>query len=170
MITFELSCHNGHRFEGWFANRKTFDEQLAASQITCPLCNSTEIEKRLSAVSVYTSKNSPSLPSSSPSGPTAAGGGPPGGAPGGAPSGGGPAGPGGLGEKGQVRSFYSALSEFVEKNFEDVGEKFAEQAIKMQKGEVEDRSIRGTSSEAEDELMKEEGVEFSKMALPKYDG
>ncbi len=163
MITFELSCHNGHRFEGWFANRKTFDEQLAASQITCPLCNSTEIEKRLSAVSVYTSKNSPSLPSSSPTGPTAAGGG----APGGAPS---AAGPGGPGEKGQVRSFYSALSEFVEKNFEDVGEKFAEQAIKMQKGEVEDRSIRGTSTEAEDELMKEEGVEFSKMALPKYDG
>jgi hypothetical protein len=171
MITFELSCENGHRFEGWFANREAFDQQLASAQITCPLCNSTEIEKLLSAVSVHTSKNSSSLPYPMPQAPAQEAGG--GLERGGEPTAvqvpqGGPSGQKPVDPK-QVGSFFSALSEFVEKNFEDVGDKFADEAIKMHRGEAEDRSIRGTSTDSEDEEMKDEGVEFAKMALPKYD-
>lgn len=148
MITFELSCDKGHRFEGWFASREDFDAQLGDGRVICPLCDSTKITKMLSAVSVHTSKNSGAKP-------------PPV-----------PAGQGGGGAQNQSPSpqaFFSAVNKFVEKNFEDVGEKFADQALKMHKGQIEDRSIRGTSTEEEDQLLRDEGVEFSKMNLPKYD-
>ena len=62
-----------------------------------------------------------------------------------------------------------ALQEFVEQTFEDVGEKFADEARKIQSGEADSRSIRGTTTEADEEALREEGIDFLKIALPKYD-
>ena len=67
------------------------------------------------------------------------------------------------------RAFFQALGEYVQKNFEDVGEGFAAEARKMEAGEVENRSICGTTTPEEEEALREEGIDFTKIALPKYD-
>jgi len=45
MIVLNLSCSNSHPFEGWFASLEAFQAQAERSQVTCPHCNSTIIEK-----------------------------------------------------------------------------------------------------------------------------
>jgi hypothetical protein len=61
------------------------------------------------------------------------------------------------------------IHEYVDKHFEDVGNKFADVALKIHHGEQESRNIRGTTTEREEESLKEEGVQFIKLPLPKYD-
>ena len=55
MIAFDLECSKGHRFEGWFNNIQSFEEQKAKKLITCPQCNDTKIKRVLSPVSMKTS-------------------------------------------------------------------------------------------------------------------
>lgn len=62
------------------------------------------------------------------------------------------------------------LHQFIEKNFEDVGNKFAEVALKIHMGDEEEkRNIKGTTTPQEEEALKEEGVSFIKIPLPKMD-
>ena len=61
------------------------------------------------------------------------------------------------------------LNEFVDKNFDNVGSGFAEVAIRMHNGEEEKRNIKGTTTRDEEKMLKEEGVHFIKIPLPKYD-
>lgn len=59
--------------------------------------------------------------------------------------------------------------EYVHHNFEDVGPQFTSEALKMHYGVVERRNIRGAATEKEEKLLKEEGVDFFKLPLPKGD-
>jgi len=63
-----------------------------------------------------------------------------------------------------------ALQEYIHKNFDNVGDKFAEVALRIHHGEEDGRNIRGTTTGSEEETLKEEGVQFIKMTLPKFDG
>lgn len=49
MILFDLLCANDHRFEGWFKSGNTFDAQVAAEEVACPVCGDTGVRKALSA-------------------------------------------------------------------------------------------------------------------------
>jgi hypothetical protein len=53
--------------------------------------------------------------------------------------------------------------EYVEKQFEDVGKKFPEEALRIHLGETEKRGIRGTATPDEERELKEEGVPFFKI-------
>lgn len=59
--------------------------------------------------------------------------------------------------------------EFLEKNFENVGANFAPEALKMHYNVTEKRNIRGTTTEAEEKMLKEEGIEFFKLPIPRLD-
>ena len=61
------------------------------------------------------------------------------------------------------------LHQFIDKNFEDVGDKFAEVALKIHYGDEEKRNIKGTSTPEEEENLKEEGVKFIKIPPVKLD-
>lgn len=45
MIVFDLSCHQGHRFEGWFASSGDYAGQRERGLVACPQCGSAEIGK-----------------------------------------------------------------------------------------------------------------------------
>jgi hypothetical protein len=62
-----------------------------------------------------------------------------------------------------------SLKQFIENNFENVGDKFAEVALKIHHGEEEKRNIRGTTTPQEEADLREEGVQFIKIPLPKMD-
>jgi len=62
-----------------------------------------------------------------------------------------------------------SLRRYLENNFEDVGNKFAEVALKIHAGDEERRNIKGTTTPREETVLKEEGVSFMKISLPKMD-
>ena len=66
----------------------------------------------------------------------------------------------------QFQHFLHKMADFVDKNFEDVGCNFATEALKMHYGAAEQRNIRGTSTDNEERMLKEEGISFLKVPVP----
>ena len=73
-----------------------------------------------------------------------------------------------LDDKPPPEKTYKKIREFIETNFEDVGSRFAKEALRMHYGEIEKRNIRGTTTVEEEKMLKEEGVNFVKIALPRW--
>jgi hypothetical protein len=67
-------------------------------------------------------------------------------------------------QKEKVRAF----SEYVEKNFDNVGAGFAEEALKMHFEEIDHRNILGTMTDGEEKELQEEGVEYIKVPVKKF--
>jgi hypothetical protein len=49
MILFALRCAHGHEFEGWFRDSGGFEAQQKATEIACPHCGDTSVEKAVMA-------------------------------------------------------------------------------------------------------------------------
>ena len=64
---------------------------------------------------------------------------------------------------------FKEFQEYIHKNFDDVGEKFAEVALRIHHGEEDGRNIRGTTTQNEEQNLRDEGVRFIKLALPEFD-
>ncbi len=43
MIVLNLSCDQGHQFEGWFASRNAFGDQVAKGMVNCTHCQSAAV-------------------------------------------------------------------------------------------------------------------------------
>jgi hypothetical protein len=59
------------------------------------------------------------------------------------------------------------VTDYIDKHFEDVGDDFYKEALKMHYGEAEKRNIKGTATTEEEITLKEEGVEFIKVPIIK---
>ncbi|MBN2254254.1 MAG: DUF1178 family protein [Deltaproteobacteria bacterium] len=59
--------------------------------------------------------------------------------------------------------------DYIEKEFMDVGDRFAEIALNIHKGLEEKQNIKGVTTKEEEELLREEGVQFIKVPVPKLD-
>lgn len=57
MIVFDLQCDQGHVFEGWFDDGRELDRQQEQGLVSCPVCESTAVTRKLSAVAVRTSSS-----------------------------------------------------------------------------------------------------------------
>ncbi len=141
MIAFDLKCGKGHCFEGWFDSLRDFDDQKSKNMVECPICGDPNITKILSPIRSLGYNQT----GESESGEDKA-----------------------AREKAvQTRQLMQAVKNFLETNFEDVGAGFAKEALKIHYGVEPSRNIRGSSTEVEEEMLKEEGVQFMKMPLPK---
>ncbi len=58
MIAYDLTCCNGHTFEGWFEDARAFQTQKKKGLVTCPVCSAVEITRLPSTFAI---KNKPSL-------------------------------------------------------------------------------------------------------------
>jgi len=59
LIVFDLECGRGHRFEGWFNNSASFEEQALKDLVTCPICGDTQVRRVLSPVASKTARPEP---------------------------------------------------------------------------------------------------------------
>lgn len=57
MIVFDLSCTNGHVFEGWFEDSRDFEGQKKRKLISCPVCNDTSVFKIPTKFAIKSSEN-----------------------------------------------------------------------------------------------------------------
>jgi hypothetical protein len=161
MILYDLVCDKDHAFESWFRNSDAADKLLKAGQSPCPQCGSVKVRKAPMAprLGKGTSKDFGDAP---PAVPEAAS----------APAVGGgaklpvPANPPAevAVAMEQAAEALNKLRETIEKNFENVGEKFPEEARRIHYGEAPERAIYGDASLEEAQELVEEGIKVA--AIP----
>jgi hypothetical protein len=145
MKVFNLKCVHGHAFEGWFKSHLAFEEQQAQGLLTCPFCDSNEIEKTLSAPRLNLSsaaepqESSPSAtvePAASRQAAVMTS------APGGAPA---------------LAAALKMVRDMLASS-EDVGDRFAEEARAMHANELPPRPIHGQTSLETAQELADEGI------------
>lgn len=138
MIHYALVCADGHEFDGWFKDSAAFDSQTAWDLVHCPICRSARVEKAMMAPHIARAAVREDAPERVEAPPLEEG----------------PA---------QLRAMLRELREKIESATEDVGEKFPDEARKMQDREAEKRAIRGKASLEEAKALIEEGIEILPM-------
>ena len=156
MIRYSLLCDSAHEFESWFASSASFEEQSRRGLVSCPVCNSSKVERAIMSPNVTRTDRGPRAE-----------------APGSgalpAPAAPAPAPVALMGEKEiAFREMLTALHKHVTETAEHVGPRFAEEALKIHHGEADDRAIYGEATPDDARLLHEEGVEF--MPLPRLPG
>jgi hypothetical protein len=141
MIRFDLTCSQEHEFEAWFRDGGAYEVQAASGSLACPLCGDSEVRKAVMAPSIARGRNEVA-----------------------------PVDP----RKAAFAKMLSTMRQvqgYVEKNFDNVGERFPEEARRIHHGEVEHRDIYGKASQEEAKSLRDEGIPVSQLpVLPKLDG
>ena len=52
MIAYDLSCSQGHTFEGWFEDAQAYAKQKKKGLVTCPICNDAGVSRRPSTFAI----------------------------------------------------------------------------------------------------------------------
>lgn len=158
MIRYALICDKAHEFESWFSTSASFEEQAGRGLVTCPVCGSAKVERAIMAPNVARTDLGPRSQEATETVPDA-----PAPAVPAAPV---PAPMALMGEREiAFREMLASLHAHVRENAEHVGERFAEEALKIHHGETESRAIYGEATSDDARMLHEEGVEF--LPLPR---
>ena len=166
MIRFSLHCDNAHDFEAWFGSNADFDRQKEMGLVTCPYCDSAQVEKALMAPSVQTSRRKrPVVIDAVPDGhanepqPSA----PPSGAMPPAPPNG--AMPVAFGAEAEGLARMQALVREIRARSENVGSRFAAEARDIHDGLKPDRPIIGEATAEEVRRLLEDDIPVAPLPL-----
>lgn len=141
MIVLDLCCDSHHVFEAWFASSESFEAQLAAGKVACPVCNSASVVRRPSAPYVQRGAAAPARETQAMVKPPAA----------------------------AMQAAVLTLLRDIASGAENVGAAFPEEARKIHYGEAAERSIRGVASRDETEALLDEGILVVPVPLPDDD-
>ena len=128
MIKYNLKCSNKHEFESWFSDSKEFEKLNKRKLLECIFCSSKNIQKSLMAPRVLNSKKSFELNNPNKD------------------------------EYLKVKNDLLKLRNYVEKNFEFVGDKFADKVRQVYYDKNTKKNIYGTTTSKEREELREEGI------------
>ena len=138
MIKYNLKCDNDHEFESWFSDSKEFERLNTKKLLECIYCNSKIIKKSIMAPMISVSKNN-NL------------------------------------NKFQIndkilqkqRNKLIKLRNYIEKNFEYVGEDFSKKVREIYYDKKNKKTIYGITSPEERKELKEEGIDL--LSIPWVD-
>lgn len=133
MICYRLRCGAGHEFEGWYRDSTTFTQLQGDGFLSCPECGNADVQQALMAPAI--ARQSRTLP------PETA-----------AEKQSGPALPD------QMVALLQKIRQAVETGCENVGDRFAEEALRIHHKEAPERGIYGQASEEDRAMLAEEGV------------
>ncbi len=137
MIKYQLICDAEHDFEGWFRDSADYDAQAEDGLVECPACGSEKIRKAVMAPAIVGGKRSGARAVR-------------------------------LAEiKRDMGKAVERARDYVEKNFDYVGDQFPEEARKIHYGEKEERGIYGEATGKEVKDLVDEGVRVA--PLPAID-
>lgn len=137
MIRYDLTCESEHAFEGWFPGSDACDKQIAKGLLECPICASHKVRKALMTPAVSAKKGDQEAEFKQQALAFA-----------------------------KVQAKMAAMRAHVEKNFENVGEKFADEARRIHYGEAEKRDIYGEATLPQVKELVDEGVEVAPLPAP----
>jgi hypothetical protein len=130
MIVFDLRCKKGHQFEAWFKDSAAYESQRKARSVACPSCGVRLIEKAPMAPNIAPSRGQKRAKGETPDAKKA--------------------------------SYYQMVKELhrqVAEKCDYVGERFSEEARRIQSGEAEKRGIYGEATLKDAIELKEEGID-----------
>ena len=150
MIRFALTCGNDHRFEGWFRSSDDFDRQAEEGSLVCPVCQNERVTKAIMAPSIARGpgKDEPVAADKTPQ-------------------------PASVADAKAARALkmMRKMRSHIEKNFENVGDRFASEARAIHCGEADARDIYGRATLADAKSLHEDGISVLPIPdLPKLDG
>jgi len=168
MKVLDLQCAQGHSFEGWFGSQDDYDSQRARGLVTCPMCNDSDITKKLSAPRLNLGHGIAPALAVAPHDAVPGGAQLPAKLP--APEASSPVPSSDLALSSETLSQMQAammkVVRHVIANTEDVGSQFAEEARKIHYGEREERNIRGQATREETEALIDEGIDVMPLPVP----
>ena len=130
MIKYNLVCNNNHEFESWFSDSNEFDKLKKKGLLECIYCSSNNINKSIMAPMITSTKKSDDN----------------------FPL-----------ENQQLleqKNKLLKLRNYIEKNFEFVGDKFSEKVREVYYDKKTNKSIYGTTTLKEREELEEEGIDL----------
>ncbi|MEK9672486.1 MAG: DUF1178 family protein [Rhodospirillaceae bacterium] len=134
MIRYRLICGQDHEFEAWFNDSTAYDKQVKRRQVSCPHCGDIDVAKTVMAPGINTSGNIDMFAEAR-----------------------------AHEVAHRILAAVGKLKEKVEKEFDYVGEDFADEARAIHYGDAEERGIYGEATEDEAEELEEEGIEFFRL-------
>ncbi|HYD24248.1 MAG TPA: DUF1178 family protein [Croceibacterium sp.] len=147
MIVYDLSCDEGHRFEGWFGSSGDYTAQRARGFVSCPQCGSLAVDKAPMAPAVGRKGNRVSAPVPEP-------------------------GKQALARGPMPPEVADALAKLADaqaralKGSKWVGDAFAEQSRAMHYGERDPETIHGQATPDEARELFDEGIPVSPLPFP----
>ena len=138
MIKYNLKCNNDHEFESWFSDSKEFERLKTRKLLECIYCNSKKIKKSIMAPMISVSKNNNANKFQ-------------------------------INEKilQKQRNKLIKLRNFIEKNFEYVGEDFSKKVREIYYDKKNKKTIYGIITPEERKDLKEEGIDL--LSIPWVD-
>ena len=174
MIKYSLNCEFLHTFEAWFSDSASFERQCKLNLVQCPECGNSKIKRALMTPNLSAGKHNKKQNQKLEFDHTDS-----------------------VASEGEARidkgtpkisqitrraelppdrkinteqaiTMLRNIRSFFEKNGRNVGDKFAQEAIKIHYGESDPDLIYGTCTPEEGEQLMDEGVEFAELPpLPK---
>ncbi len=152
MIRYALRCDQNHDFESWFQSSTAYDSQRKRKLVTCPVCDSANVEKavmapRLAKKSNRAKSGSAAAPAAQP-----------------------PVGPETSApeqvslisaQELELRTKLKELRDHIVSKADTVGDDFPTEARKMHYGDIEHRPIYGEASLGEAKALIDEGIEVA---------
>ena len=130
MIKYNLKCKNEHEFESWFSDSNEFEKLSKKKLLECIYCSSKKIQKSIMSPMIVNTKLNEEN----------------------------------IGDLDQKlineKNKLIKLREYVEKNFEFVGNNFKEKVREIYYDKKSNKSIYGTTSEEDREELADEGIEL----------
>jgi len=137
MIKYNLKCQNNHEFESWFSDSKEFEKLNKKKLLECIYCSSKKISKSIMAPMVSVVKE----------------------------------------KNNNIKNLKRLLSQekdkllnlrnYIEKNFEYVGENFSRKVREIYYDKKNNKTIYGTTTKKEREELAEEGIDL--LSIPWVD-
>jgi hypothetical protein len=134
MILYDLVCPKEHRFESWFRNSGAVEKLIKAGDVSCPMCGSKKVQKAPMAPRIAKGSSSEKALVARNDGEVTA-------------------------AMEKAMQAFSELREIVEKKFENVGERFPDEARKIHYGETPARGIYGDASPEDASALRDEGID-----------
>ena len=130
MIKYNLKCSNNHEFESWFSDSDEFDKLNKKKLLECIYCSSNKIGKSIMAPMISGRKAEEDSA-------------------------------GFLDKKlSNQKKELLKIREYVEKNFEFVGDKFSQKVREVYYDKKTQKSIYGTTTPEERDELAEEGIDL----------
>ena len=130
MIKYNLKCHNNHEFESWFSSSSEFEKLDKKKLLECIYCSSNKIKKTIMAPMISVVKSKTDKKNL-------------------------------FNQKlSSEKNKLIKLREYVENNFEFVGNRFSEKVREVYYDKKSEKKIYGTTTQKEREELADEGIDL----------
>ena len=130
MIKYNLKCENEHEFESWFSDSKEFENLNKKKLLECIFCNSNKINKSIMAPMISIIESNNNET------------------------------PNLKNTNNKEKEKLIKLREYIEKNFENVGDRFSDKVREIYYDKKNKKGIYGTATYKEKEELAEEGIDL----------